>query len=216
MLDDFQLFLRNRLNEPLPGRSAQLKMVPEPLDERGTQRPMEPDAHTNKSSVLMLLFPDQRNIASLIFTLRSHDINHGGQISFPGGRSERGETSRETALREAKEEIGIDPAAVNIVGTLSDLLVDVSNNYVTPVVGFMDDKPTLKTNPDEVDEVFAVPLYALTKEENMVTEQWELQPDIPYKIPFWKVHDVPLWGATAMMLSEFMEIYAEFKSEHLQ
>lgn len=206
-----QQFLGKRLTESLPGRPAQLKMIPVPLNEQGIQRPMNPLPETNSSSVLMLFFPNGQNEASLIFTLRSSDINHGGQISFPGGRAEGSETTNETALREAREEIGINPDEISIAGTMSDLFVSVSNNLVTPVIGFIDYKPAFRLNPDEVDEVFTVPVEELANTKNFIREEWE-HAGAKYNVPFWKVHEVPLWGATAMILSEFMEIYREFKS----
>ncbi len=213
LIKSLQQFLGKRLTEPLPGRAAQLKMVPEPLDEKGAQRPMESSFDAKKSSVLMLFFPNKKNRTSLIFTRRSSDINHGGQISFPGGRAEENESTNETALREAQEEIGINPNEVSIAGTMSDLYVSVSNNLVTPVVGFIGYKPAFRLNPAEVEEVFTVPIDELDLTENLVDEQWELHSGASYNVPFWKVHDVPLWGATAMILSEFMEIYGEFKSQ---
>lgn len=213
MGDDLQLFLEKRLKRTLPGRKAQLKMVPNPINQQAKPRNMEPPSKANYSSVLLLFFPNKIDKLSLIFTVRSNEINHGGQISFPGGRAEKGESPQGTALREANEEIGINPVDVNIVGNMSDLFVNVSNNVVTPVVGFIDYKPNFKLNAAEVDEVFTVPLSNLSNEKNKITEKWELRSGAFYDIPFWNVHDVPLWGATAMILSEFMELYMEFKSQ---
>ncbi|HET6527950.1 MAG TPA: NUDIX domain-containing protein [Balneolaceae bacterium] len=100
-MDDFFTFLENRLQEKLPGRKAQLKMAPEPMSG-GKPRRMEPPESAGQSSVLALIFPNEKKDLELVLTLRTNDINHGGQISFPGGRAEEGESVSETALREAQ------------------------------------------------------------------------------------------------------------------
>lgn len=207
----FTDFLKTRLLQPLPGLDAQLKMAPKPLRD-GPVRELQAPRDANRSSVLILLFPNEEDMLELILTLRSKDIDHGGQISLPGGRSEKNESTVETALREAKEEIGINPGEITILGLLSNLYVSHSDNLVTPVVGFMDHQPDLKLNPAEVEEVFTVELHSLLRKKNLTVEHWDLK-QYAYKVPFWDVHDVPLWGATAMILSEFLELYREFKSQ---
>lgn len=204
-------YLEKRLRSSLPGRQAQLKMAPEPLGESSGRRMEAPDS-ANRSGVLVLLFPNDEGELELVLTLRSRHIDHGGQLSFPGGRTEEGETARETALREAGEEVGVAGEEVRIIGSLSELYIANSNNYVTPVVGCMESRPPMRINPEEVDEVFAVELNSLAGKKNLETEQWELK-ESRYHVPYWKVHRVPLWGATAMMLSELMEIYREWREQ---
>lgn len=145
----------------------------------------------------------------VLLTLRSAGIKHGGQVSFPGGGKEGDETIEETALREANEEIGLVPDHVTIVGQLSPLFINHSNNMVTPVVGFVNKKQDFRANPNEVDEIFLVSFEQLIEKKNHIREEWKLR-DIKYNVPFWDVHRVPLWGATAMMLSELVELYKEF------
>ena len=202
-------FLHDRLTRGLPGRQAQVEMAPEPVSG-GNQREMNPPKDVHHSSVLVLLFPNEEQELELTLTLRSNDIDHGGQISFPGGRAEKGESSTETALREAKEEIGVDPQTVTIIGQLSDLYVSNSNNLVTPIVGYLDKRPSFTINPREVEEVFAVELQSLLHKKNLTVEDWNLH-TYTYRVPYWDVHRVPLWGATAMMLNELLEITREFK-----
>jgi len=201
-------FLEDRLSRKLPGRKAQIKMAPEPVNE-GKVREMEPPDNVNKSSVLILLFPNEEGQLELILTLRSHDIDHGGQISFPGGRAEKNESLYQTALREAKEEIGVSPDAITIVGELSELYVSHSNNLVTPVIGFTNRRPDFNINPAEVEEVFAIELHSLLHKKNITVEDWDLH-SYTYRVPYWDIHQVPLWGATAMMLNEFLDLYREF------
>jgi len=208
-MDELITFLQNRLDGNLPGRKAHIRMAPEPVNQ-GRRRKMDPPDDVHHSSVLVLLFPNEEKKPKLILTLRSDDIDHGGQISFPGGRAEEGESKAETALREAREEIGILPSKVQIIGQLSDLYVSHSNNLVTPVVGTVKEGPTFKINPREVEEVFAVELDSLLKKKNLTVEDWNLH-TYKYRVPYWDVHRVPLWGATAMMLSELLDVYREFK-----
>lgn len=207
----FVTFLEKRLHHPLPGEPAQLKMAPEPLEE-GPRRKLRAPAHATQSGVLILLFPNPEGELELILTLRSRHIDHGGQLSFPGGRSEEGEAVDDTALREANEEVGVDPKEIRLLGNLTNLYVAHSNNIVTPVVGVMREKPELEINPAEVEEVFAVELGSLATKKNLMTEQWNLR-EYTYEVPYWDVHRVPLWGATAMMLSELLEIYREWQRE---
>lgn len=207
----FIRFLAQRIKDPLPGIAAQLKMAPTPV-KNGPRRQLDAPENATQSSVLVLLFPDKNEDLNLILTLRNKNIDHGGQISFPGGRSEPGESTAETALREAEEEIGIPPADIQIIGMLSHLYVSKSNNHVTPVVGYIDALPELKLNTAEVDEAFSVPLESLVSRQNLTTEHWDLR-QYTYKVPYWDIHRVPLWGATAMMLSELVELYREFASQ---
>lgn len=212
MNPDFYQFLTRKLaHGSLPGRPSQVKMAPEPLDQKDPVRRMDAPQHANASSVLILIFPNNDGRLELILTLRTSHINHGGQLSFPGGRAEEGETQEETALREACEEVGITPGDVQIAGTLSDLFVPHSNSKVTPVVGFIDYEPELTLNPAEVEEAFSVELESLAGKENLTVENWELRQQATYKVPYWDVHRVPLWGATAMILSELLELYREFR-----
>lgn len=204
-------FLHNRLKKPLPGRGAQITMRPTPL-EGARPRQMEAPENARPSSVLVLLFPNSEQQPELVLTLRSNEIDHGGQISFPGGGAEEGETPAQTALRETQEEIGVTPESVTVIGQLSELYVPHSHNKILPVVGYTDTRPKFKLNPGEVEEVFAVEVESLLHKKNITEEIWELKHET-FRVPYWTVHPVPLWGATAMMLSEFLKLYREFKSE---
>lgn len=211
-MHSFIIYLKDRLKQSLPGMDAQLKMAPEPAAE-GPRRQMKAPGHARKSSVLLLIYPNEKCELELLLTLRSSGIDHGGQISFPGGRSEATESPVDTALREAKEEVGIDPEKVTIIGLLTNLYVKPSNNQVTPVVGYMTETPELSLDPKEVEEAFSVELDSLLEKKNLMVEDWNLR-EYTFKVPYWDVHRVPLWGATAMMLSEFLEIYREYKGRN--
>lgn len=207
-MHDLIIFLEDRLSQNLPGRDAQIRMAPKPRSD-GKMREMNPPEDVRQSSVLALLFPNKEKDIELTLTLRSEDIDHGGQISFPGGRANKGESAADTALREAREEIGIDPKRITILGQLSDLYVSHSNNLVVPVIGYSRERPEFTVNPIEVEEVFTVTLDSLLHKKNLTVEDWKLGKHT-YKVPYWDVHRVPLWGATAMMLNELLDLYREY------
>lgn len=210
-MHDLIPFLKERLAKNLPGKKAQFEMAPKPLSG-GKPRQMKAPNDASQSSVLVLLFPNKEQELELVLTLRSHDIDHGGQISFPGGRAEEGETVTQTALREASEEINADTKIITVIGRLSDLYVAHSNNLVTPVLGYIDHFPEFERNPAEVEEIFTVELNSLLHKKNLTVEDWDLPPHT-YKVPYWDVHRVPLWGATAMMLNELLELTREYLEE---
>lgn len=205
----FHHFLLERSKYDLPGREAQMKMSPEPLDPDFILPRKE--SHTaHPSSVLIPLFPDQNNELHVILTLRTDNIRHAGQISFPGGRREGTETLKETALRETEEEIGIQPDQVQIACSITPLYLHRTDNQITPFVGFLNEKPDLNPNPVEVQEAFTIPMHKLLGGENFKREKWDLS-HASFQVPFWAIHEVPLWGATAMMMSELLELYRNFK-----
>ncbi|SMO89008.1 NUDIX domain-containing protein [Fodinibius sediminis] len=208
-MDPLITFLQQRLEHPLPGKSSQLAMAPEPVTGNTRRRPMTPAGDARQSSVLILLFPNDHQKWELILTLRTPSINHGGQISLPGGRAESGERPLQTALREAREEIGIPSQDVTVIGQLSELYVSHSNNQVVPVVGYLPERPRFSINPAEVEEVFAIELDSLLHKKNLTVEDWNLRSHT-YRVPYWDVHQVPLWGATAMILHELLDLYREF------
>jgi 8-oxo-dGTP pyrophosphatase MutT (NUDIX family) len=194
-------------------------MAPVPAAGKTSARQFQPRLNAQKSGVLALLHPSNQfnsHVASLswrqinlIITHRSEDIDHSGQLSFPGGKSGPRETAVETALREAQEEIGIDPDRVSILGKLSGLYISKSNNFVHPVVGWIPQAPHLKINPLEVQEAFSVALPQLLNDELMEREYWKIH-NYGLHVPFWAIHDVPLWGATAMMTSELVSLCEDY------
>ncbi len=144
---------------------------------------------------------------NIVLTVRRHDLlHHPGQISLPGGGIDEGEMAEAASLREAEEEIGVDPASVRILGSLTPLYVIVSGFVVTPFVGVVDRRPEFRPEAREVAEILEVPLTQLTDPArrmrgNRTREGYLI--DFPY-ILVEPHHQV--WGATAMMLSEFVEL----------
>ncbi|MEO9885796.1 MAG: CoA pyrophosphatase [Balneola sp.] len=206
----FQFYLEHRLRSDLPGKDAQNIMRPAPKVERKNEMTYTPNTDNFRNSSVLIPIVTWKEEPEIMFTLRATGIKHGGQLSFPGGGREGDESIEETALREAHEETGLKPENVEVIGNLTALYVNHSENMVTPVVGFIREEQEFCANPNEVDEIFTVPISKLVNGEFSKVEDWKLR-DLDYSIPLWDVHPVPLWGATAMMLSEFVELYKEFE-----
>lgn len=183
--------------------AAQKKMAPISRPER---RPESLAGQPRLGGVLILFYCRQKELY-LVLTRRRDDLNnHAGQISFPGGKHEADETLQETAVREAHEEIGIDPAAVTILGELTPLYIPPSDFEVHPTVAWYSNgrQPTFYPSDAEVAEILEVPLCHLLHPETRVEELWDWRGD-KVLVPYFNVEGHKVWGATAMMLSELVE-----------
>jgi 8-oxo-dGTP pyrophosphatase MutT (NUDIX family) len=137
---------------------------------------------------------------SLLLTLRTQHLRkHAGQIALPGGRSEPGEQPWETALREAHEEVGLDPELVDLAG-LSDPFWARTGYFITPVVGFVRPGFSLRLNPDEVEEAFEVPFDFLMDAANHQIVLREFADGVSREVLAMPYQDRYIWGMTAMML----------------
>ena len=144
----------------------------------------------------------------LLFTVRSRDLSrHKGEISFPGGSRDPGDHSLgQTALREAREEIGLDPAGVQLVGPLPPVFAAVSNFVITPFIGWLGEGvPTLTPNPAEVAEVIYAPLAALAEPDIYHSELWQ-RFGTAHLVLFYDFGAYRIWGATARMLHSLIEL----------
>jgi 8-oxo-dGTP pyrophosphatase MutT (NUDIX family) len=171
--------------------------------------PLEPGGG-RPSAVLVALFSDdgEQGEARLILTKRPETMpNHPGQISFPGGKFEPtvDTTSERAALREAKEEIGLDPAAVEIVGALHPLGTVLGQFSIEPFVGLIDGRPHLMPDEWEVASVFDVPLSELLADQ-VFREEWWTWDSSGYErsMQFYELERETLWGASARILTGFL------------
>lgn len=140
----------------------------------------------------------------VVLTRRSAALRvHGGEVSFPGGGQEPGEALDDTARREACEEVGLDPASVELVGELDHLSTITSNSFIVPYVGVLPGRPDLRASPAEVAAVLHVPLAELLAPEVFREERWDIAgADRP--IWFFELVGDTVWGATAAMLRQLL------------
>lgn len=204
-------FLAKLRKEDLPGIISHQKMIP--YKSNPNIRTFEPQADSKQSSVLILFIDDNQNQQfNITFTLRSSKLRkHSGQISFPGGKKDLGENNIDTALRESNEEIGLNPKDVEIITELSTLYVPPSNSIVTPIVAYTNKQLTLTANQSEVDEIILRP-FDIFFDKNNIKFSRNLYPNQLQEFPYWDInHKIPLWGATAIMLQEVIDLYDKYK-----
>ena len=165
----------------------------------------KPQAMARPSAVLVGLFQSARGV-EVILTRRSHQLtNHRGEISFPGGRLDEGETAIDAALREMQEEIGINPSEARVIAELSAISTVVSNSHIVPIVARFVERPKMQPMNSEVDRVFTVPLNELIRSDTYSQEHWKF-PDRELQINFFYLDDETIWGATARMLLQVMKL----------
>jgi 8-oxo-dGTP pyrophosphatase MutT (NUDIX family) len=205
LLRDLNEKLARRLSQPLPGPQAQKLMAPRP--RTGWQPGVSP-SDCRPGAGLLLLYPVDE-LSHMLLTVREDDLpQHAGQVSLPGGAVEGEETIAETALRESEEETGIDPSRVAILGCLSPLHIPVSGFILHPVVGATDGRPDLRPQRGEVARILEVPLERLADPSLQAVEHRTIA-DKEYVIPFIEIDGFKVWGATAMVLAEFLTLLGE-------
>ena len=179
--------------------SAQLRMAPK---ARPLRRPPDKNGRARQASVLVLLFPAEAGLSFVLLrrAYNPHDV-HSGQISLPGGAREDGETPVQTALRETREELGITET-VEVLGTLGALYVPPSDFEVQPVVGHVPAHPLWRPNPNEVREVLECPVQWLLDDMHKASGELLVHGHTVHT-PWYDVRGYRVWGATAIILSEF-------------
>ncbi len=195
--------LRLELNKPLPGEEGQYRMAPSYRPR--LSQPEILQRNPRVSGVMLLLY-EKNNLLHIVFTQRkTYEGVHSGQMSFPGGKKdERDESLIHTALRETQEEVGVEPAAIEVIGSLSQLYIPPSNFLVHPSVGFSPAIQNFVPQPQEVEKVVEIPVdfFLDSKNINLQTEI-KLFNDTTVRVPAYIYNEHIIWGATAIMLSEF-------------
>jgi len=167
------------------------------------------DSHPpTKAAVLILLYPFGSNSALHLPLIRRPDEDplHPGQIALPGGRHKEGESFPvETALRESQEELSIEPESVRVIGELSPLYVGVSSAMVTPVIGRTDRRPSMRADPREVVAFFSISVSSLLSQVPRFGYFESQGGDI--RAPYYLSEAGRIWGATAMILAELLELF---------
>jgi 8-oxo-dGTP pyrophosphatase MutT (NUDIX family) len=204
LLPDLERRLAAALAGPLPGVEAQLRLAPTP---RPGWLPGRSPSEARPAAALLLLFPADGQVR-LLLTVRSSNLpSHAGQVSLPGGAVEPGETIEEAALREAHEETGVSPAAVRVLGRLTPLHIPVSGYLLHPVIGITDERPDLRLADSEVEQVIE-PALALLLDPGCIRHRPRLSDRLFQDVPYFALDGWQVWGATAMVLSEFLAVVA--------
>jgi 8-oxo-dGTP pyrophosphatase MutT (NUDIX family) len=164
--------------------------------------PAFPDA---RLSAVLVALADGPHGAEVLLTRRSRHLrSHKGEMSFPGGRLDPGETPVDAALREADEEVGLDPAEVVVIGELSHLSTVVSRSYIVPIVARLPAPLQLAPASPEVERVFWLPLAELVRPDTYRVERWGRRPT-DRVLYFFELDDETVWGATAAILVDLLQ-----------
>jgi 8-oxo-dGTP pyrophosphatase MutT (NUDIX family) len=201
--------IKQALTQALPGAVSHRKMLP--LNRELTATPEE-TIRIKHSSVLLLLFVENEELNACLIKRPAHMKHHAAQIALPGGRIEKGETALETALRETWEEIGITSEQIEILGSLSEIYVQVSRFQIHPFVGWLNKKPEFLINKKEVEKTISFPVKLIKTsfdEVELNTISGLL------KVPCIAFEEEIIWGATAMILSEFYDATEQFATNQL-
>jgi 8-oxo-dGTP pyrophosphatase MutT (NUDIX family) len=208
LVNEFSQHLEEKLAGPKPGLEAQLAMITNPRPGHQVYNEMEDSCH--KAGVLVLFYPWKGHL-HLVLTRRTQRVDyHKGQVSFPGGRQERGETLEQTAKREAHEELDIDPDSIRLLGKLTPLYIPPSNYCIYPVVAVAESRPHFRPYHLEVAEVIEVPIDHLLNPQNVRREIWTLR-GTEVEVPFYAYTGHKIWGATAMVLAELLKILSSLQ-----
>jgi 8-oxo-dGTP pyrophosphatase MutT (NUDIX family) len=205
---DFIEQLTERLSRPLPGQSAQLKMTFAHRAEQLRLNPVPPPDARVAGVLLAIWYDDHEWKTLLIQRTQNPRDQHSGQVSFPGGKHEESdEDISRTAVREAHEEVGIHPENIDIIGKLTELYIPVSNFVVHPFVGILQEKPVIVPQPGEVEAVYTPPIAHFRDENNKTLRELRVGTGAIMKdVPCYLLENRAVWGATAMILSEFIEL----------
>ncbi|MFN8134549.1 MAG: CoA pyrophosphatase [Bacteroidales bacterium] len=201
----FLKHLKQELAATLPGVEAHLRLAPEIRIQGLKTGDIAPNAM--QSAVLILLYPVDGSLKTVVILRNEYDGMHSGQISLPGGKAEDTDIDFEyTALREAHEEIGIDTSKIEIIGQLSRFYVRPSNFIVYPFVGFCWQQPLFSPDPVEVQRIIEIDIFDEIRYDKIISRTLTFKNHASVTAPGFVVGGEFMWGATAMMISELIQV----------
>ncbi len=208
--DELTRFLEKRVQLSMPGDAAHQKMKPKMLS--GAPLNMKHSTPPRKGGVLILLYEENGIVHFPLIQRPNYEGIHSGQMALPGGRFEKEDRDQyQTALREAHEEIGVNHDEIEIIGSLSEFFVAASNYMVLPVIGKIQLKPQFIPEEREVHDIVTPPVSHLIDPMRLKEKQITVRNGIVLNCPYFDLEGRTVWGATAMMLSEMVEILKDFK-----
>jgi len=204
--------LEDAFTRELPGAAAQAHLAPSP-------RRQWPDGFREElirhAAGLLLVFPTTANAAHILLTVRADTLGrHGGQVSLPGGVVDAGETFEQAALREAREEVGLSTNLVRVLGALTPLDIPVSGFRLHPIVGVSERRPQLTPAAREVARILEPSIDSLMAPDCVVRTR-RARDGVAMTVPGFHLEGVEIWGATAMVLAEFLSLLGWSSPTHL-
>jgi 8-oxo-dGTP pyrophosphatase MutT (NUDIX family) len=210
MSDHFIIRLQSALDNKLPGEIAHADLMP--INRPFSQEALKRATNYRKSAVGLVLYEEADSIRCILIQRPQYDGKHGGQVSFPGGKMDSSDPDLEyTAKRECMEEIALEPARMKTIGLLSEVYIPVSKFLVQPYVFYVESLPELKPDEREVDEIFSFEIETLLDDSRIKHTNLTFRNGFNQKnIPYFDIEDKVVWGATAMILSEFKAVLKSF------
>ncbi len=185
-------------------RRVDLGRLRRAFDDAGPAVRSEREGLVGRGAAVLAPIYEHGGEAHVVLTRRSATLRaHGGEVAFPGGGQDVGESLAETARREAYEEVGMDPSSVDIIGELDHLSTVTSGSFIVPYVGLLPGRPALEASPDEVEAVLHVPLAEVLDPDVFHEELWHLF-GRERSIYFFELEGDTVWGATAAMLRQLL------------
>ena len=199
MISLLKTYLVEKLSQELPGKLAHIEVAP----SRRIEFDKEELLNARESGVLILFYVKQDELHLVLMQRPTYEGAHSGQVSFPGGKREVSDRDIiHTALREANEEIGVVMDDVDVIGSLSDVYIPVSNFNVSPIIGCVNYHPQFMIDVREVEELIELKLSDLTDVKELTSSNITLPNKTIIKAPSFRFNDKIIWGATALMLNE--------------
>ena len=196
--------ISQKLEGPLPGEAAHERMLATAIN--GSRLRMRHEKPPRLGGVMILLYEHDGDVYLPLMRRPDYDGVHSGQVSFPGGKHEKEDADLiETAIRETEEEIGVHRSQIEVIGTMSEFFISASNFQVLPVVGYVSGRPSFVPDPVEVAAVIEAPLSDLLNPGYQRVKEMDVR-GYRLRTPYFDVMGNTVWGATAMMLSEFVEV----------